>query len=45
MSNLQGISPKVPLVYSNTDGPYQLNKNLKDTFQTKLENAYLDNAW
>ena len=37
MSNLQGISPKVPLVYSNTDGPYQLNKTLKDTFKQNLK--------
>ena len=37
MSNLQGISPKVPLVYDNTDGPYQLNKNLKDTFKQNLK--------
>jgi len=37
MSNLQGISPKVPLVYDNTDGPYQLNKNLKQTFSQNLK--------
>jgi phage baseplate assembly protein W len=37
MSNLQGISPKLPLVYDSTDGPYQLNKNLKDTFRQNLK--------
>jgi len=37
MSNLQGISPKVPLVYDSTDGPYQLNKNLKQTFNQNLK--------
>lgn len=37
MSNLQGISPKVPLVYDSTDGPYQLNKNLKQTFSQNLK--------
>ena len=37
MSNLQGISPKVPLVYSNTDGPYQLNKTLRETIKQNLK--------
>jgi len=37
MSNLQGISTKVPLVYDNTDGPYQLNKTLKETFNQNLK--------
>ena len=37
MSNLQGISPKVPLVYDSTDGPYQLNKTLKETFNQNLK--------
>tara|TARA_R100000406_G_scaffold86441_1_gene70473 strand:+ start:338 stop:742 length:405 start_codon:yes stop_codon:yes gene_type:complete len=37
MSNLRGISPKIPLVYSETDGPYQLNKTLKDTFKQNLK--------
>tara|TARA_R100000406_G_C3110554_1_gene124250 strand:- start:1842 stop:2246 length:405 start_codon:yes stop_codon:yes gene_type:complete len=37
MSNLQGISPKVPLVYDSTDGPYQLNKNLKQVFNQNLK--------
>jgi len=37
MSNLQGISPRLPLVYDSTDGPYQLNKNLKQTFSQNLK--------
>tara|TARA_R100001509_G_scaffold160437_1_gene128254 strand:- start:508 stop:912 length:405 start_codon:yes stop_codon:yes gene_type:complete len=37
MSNLQGISPRIPLVYDSTDGPYQLNKTLKQTFRQNLK--------
>ena len=37
MSNLQGISPRLPLVYDSTDGPYQLNKNLKQAFNQNLK--------
>ena len=37
MSKLQGISPKVPLIYDPTDGPYQLNKTLKATIQQNLK--------
>ena len=37
MSNLRGISPKIPLVYSETDGPYQLNKTLRETIQQNLK--------
>jgi len=37
MSKLQGISPQVPLVYSQTDGPYELNKTLKQTFKQNLK--------
>jgi uncharacterized protein len=37
MSKLQGISPRLPLVYDKTDGPYQLNKTLKDTFRQNLK--------
>ena len=36
MSKLQGISPRLPLIYDKTDGPYQLNKTLKETFQQNL---------
>ena len=37
MSKLQGISPQLPLVYSHTDGPYQLNKTLKDVVRQNLK--------
>ena len=36
MSKLQGISPRLPLVYSQTDGPYQLNKTLRQAIQQNL---------
>jgi len=37
MSKLQGISPRLPLIYDSTDGPYQLNKSLKETFRQNLK--------
>jgi phage baseplate assembly protein W len=37
MTKLTGISPKVPLIYDPTDGPYQLNKNLKQTINQNLK--------
>ena len=37
MSNLQGISPRLPLVYNSTDGPYQLNKVLTDAMRQNLK--------
>jgi phage baseplate assembly protein W len=37
MTKLNGISPKVPLIYDPTDGPYQLNKNLKQTINQNLK--------
>jgi len=37
MSKLQGISPRVPLVYDPTDGPYQLNKTLGQTVKQNLK--------
>ena len=33
MSKLEGISPKVPLTYSDTYGPYELNSNLLDAIR------------
>lgn len=36
MSKLQGISPKLPLTYSRTDGPYTLNKNLGQTIRQNM---------
>jgi len=37
MSKLQGISPQLPLVYDKTDGPYRLNKNLKEAIKQNLK--------
>jgi phage baseplate assembly protein W len=37
MSKLQGISPKLPLIYGSTDGPYQLNKTLKAAIRQNLK--------
>jgi len=37
MSKLQGISPQVPLVYSQTDGPYELNKTLRQAIKQNLK--------
>ena len=37
MSKLEGISPRLPLVYDPTDGPYQLHKTLRDTFKQNLK--------
>jgi uncharacterized protein len=36
MSKLQGISPQIPLAYSQTDGPYSLNKTLGQTIKQNL---------
>ena len=33
---MQGISPKLPLTYSSTDGPYTLNKNLGQTIKQNM---------
>jgi phage baseplate assembly protein W len=37
MSKLQGISPRLPLVYDSTDGPYQLTKTLKQAISQNLK--------
>ena len=37
MSKLQGISPRLPLEYSTTDGPYALNKNLRDVIRQNFK--------
>ena len=37
MSKLQGISPRIPLVYDKTDGPYQLNKDLREAVRQNLK--------
>tara|TARA_R110000803_G_scaffold30272_1_gene68335 strand:+ start:1645 stop:2049 length:405 start_codon:yes stop_codon:yes gene_type:complete len=41
MSKRQGISPAVPLVYDKTDGPYRLNKTLKDAIKQNFKNLIL----
>jgi len=37
MSKLQGISPKVPLTYSNTYGPYELNSTLGEAIRQNFK--------
>tara|TARA_B100000214_G_C23956748_1_gene623242 strand:+ start:401 stop:802 length:402 start_codon:yes stop_codon:yes gene_type:complete len=41
MSKLQGLSVKLPLAYSNQDGPYGLNKDLQEVVQQNLKNLVL----
>jgi phage baseplate assembly protein W len=41
MSKLQGISPQLPLSYSETDGPYRLNKTLTQTIRQNFKNLIL----
>lgn len=41
MSKLQGISPQLPLSYSETDGPYRLNKTLTETIRQNFKNLIL----
>jgi hypothetical protein len=41
MSKLEGISVKLPLVYSPQDGPYILNKRLGDVVRQNLKNLLL----
>ena len=41
MTKRQGISPKVPLVYDVTDGPYQLNKTIKEVVKQNFKNVVL----
>ena len=37
-NKLEGISVSLPLTYDNVDGPYELNKNLKDVVKQNLKN-------
>mgnify|MGYP000176776932 CR=1 FL=1 len=37
MSKLQGISPKVPLTYSSTYGPYELNTTLAEAIKQNFK--------
>ena len=42
MSNkLQGYSVSLPLIYDKQDGPYRLNKTLKDVVRQNLKNLIL----
>ena len=38
---MQGISVKVPLLYSDRDGPYQLNQDLGSVVRQNLKNLLL----
>lgn len=41
MTKLQGLSVKLPLSYSNQDGPYALNKDLAEVVHQNLKNLVL----
>jgi|TARA_R110000824_G_scaffold234818_1_gene423451 phage baseplate assembly protein W len=41
MSKLEGFSVKLPLVYSNLDGPYALTKTFKEVAQQDFKNLVL----
>jgi len=43
MSKRDGISVKIPLVYGEADGPYELNKNIGDVIKQNLKNLILTN--
>ena len=36
-----GISPALPLAYTKEDGPYGLNKNIRDSIQQNFKNLLL----
>ena len=36
-----GISPALPLTYTKADGPYGLNKNIRDAIQQNFKNLLL----
>jgi phage baseplate assembly protein W len=38
---LEGISVSLPLVYSSSDGPYALNKNINQVMRQNLKNLIL----
>ena len=40
-NKLEGISVSLPLVYDSVDGPYELNKTLKDVVKQNLKNLVL----
>lgn len=39
----QGISVLLPLIYSKQDGPFELNKEVKDTVKQNFKNLILTN--
>tara|TARA_R110000824_G_scaffold164077_3_gene340085 strand:- start:10688 stop:11089 length:402 start_codon:yes stop_codon:yes gene_type:complete len=41
MSKLEGISVKLPLTYSQEEGPYKLNKTLGDVVKQNFKNLIL----
>jgi len=43
MSKRDGISVKLPLVYGEADGPYELNKNIGEVIKQNLKNLILTN--
>jgi len=43
MSKRDGISVKIPLVYGEADGPYELNKNIGEVVKQNLKNLILTN--
>jgi hypothetical protein len=40
-NKLEGLSVSLPLTYDNVDGPYELNKTLKDVVKQNLKNLIL----
>ena len=40
-NKLEGISVSLPLIYDRTDGPFRLNKTLKDVVKQNLKNLVL----
>ena len=40
-NKLEGISVSLPLTYDSVDGPYELNKNLRDVVKQNLKNLVL----
>ena len=41
MTSKHGISVKIPLVYDPSDGPYKLNKKMKEVIQQNFKNLVL----
>jgi phage baseplate assembly protein W len=41
MKSMSGISPKLPLIFSESDGPFSLNKTIKESVSQNLKNLLL----